>query len=217
MNDRKKKVSQFVLPRGFAGRIHVIFMNRGHKSIYENVARVLELQPEDDLLEVACGNGHFLKKYASHVRSVAGLDLSELMVKMATKKNKDRVAAGTTEFVHGEASQLPWEDNWFSVATTMGSFTMFPKPLESLKEMYRVLRPGGRAVVSIEWNAEDGKDHSKDIEKYGMWLWTEDDVRTMLKEAGFSEVSITYAKGPMMPKMMIARGIKQQMPASAGN
>jgi len=210
MNDRKKKVSQFVLPRGFAGRIQVIFMNRGHKSIYENVAKVLELQPEDDLLEVACGNGHFLKKYASHVRSVAGLDLSELMVKMATKKNKDRVAAGTAEFVHGEASQLPWEDNWFSVATTMGSFTMFPKPLESLKEMYRVLRPGGRAVVSIEWNAEDGKDHSKDIEKYGMWLWTEDDVRTMLKEAGFSEVSITYAKGLMMPKMMIARAVKSR-------
>jgi len=210
MNDRKKKVSQFVFPRGFAGRIQVVFMNRGHKSIYGNVAKVLELQPEDDLLEVACGNGHFLKKYASHVHSVAGLDLSELMVKMATKKNKDRVAAGTAEFVHGEASQLPWEDNWFSVATTMGSFTMFPKPLESLKEMYRVLRPGGRAVVSIEWNAEDGKDHSKDIERYGMWLWTEDDVRTMLKEAGFSEVSITYAKGLMMPKMMIARVVKSR-------
>jgi ubiquinone/menaquinone biosynthesis C-methylase UbiE len=90
----------------------------------------------------------------------------------------------------------------------MASFMMFPKPLESLKEMYRVLRPGGRAVVSIEFNAEDGKDHSKDIKRYGMWLWTEDNVRNLLKEAGFSEVSITYAKGLMMPKMMIARGLK---------
>jgi len=64
-------------------------MNRGHKSIYENVAKVLELQPEDDLLEVACGNGYFLKKYASHVRSVAGLDLSQLTITLATKKNKN--------------------------------------------------------------------------------------------------------------------------------
>ena len=208
MNAEKKKVAQFVLPRGFAGRVTLIFMNRGHKSIYENVAKVLELRPEDDLLEVACGNGYFLKKYASHVHSVAGLDLSELTVKLATKKNKERVAAGTAEFVHGEASKLPWEDNKFSVASVMGSFTAFPKPLDSLKEMHRVLRPSGRAVIGIEWNAEDGLDHTKHVEKYGMRMYTEDEVRTMMKEAGFSEISITYAKGLMMPKMMIARGVK---------
>ncbi|MBA7653521.1 2-methoxy-6-polyprenyl-1,4-benzoquinol methylase [subsurface metagenome] len=208
MTEQKKKVPQPLLPRGLAGRITVIFMNIGHKSIYKNVVKVLQLQPEDDLLEVACGNGYFLKKYASHVHSVAGLDLSELMVKMAKKKHRGRIKAGTAEFVHGEASQLPWEDNKFSVATTMGSFTAFPKPLESLKEMYRVLRSGGRVIVSIEWNAEDGLDHTKEVKKYGMRMWTGDDVRVMLKEAGFSDISITYAKGLKMPKMMIARAVK---------
>jgi ubiquinone/menaquinone biosynthesis C-methylase UbiE len=183
-------------------------MEKGHRSIYKNVAKVLNLQPDDDLVEVACGSGCFLNKYASHVRSVAGLDLSELMLRLAIKKNKDRVAAGTAEFVHGEASKLPWEDNRFSVAITMGSFIAFPKPLESLKEMYRVLHPGGRAIVSIEWHAEDGFDHTKKVKQWGMGLWTEDEVRAMMKEAGFSEVSITYAKGLKMPKMMLARGVK---------
>jgi ubiquinone/menaquinone biosynthesis C-methylase UbiE len=116
-------------------------MERGHKSIYENVSKALDLQREDAPIAVACGSGHFIEKYACHVHSVVGLDLSELMVKAATKKNKDRVAAGTAGSVHGEASQLPWEDDTFSVATTMGSFVEFPKPLEALKEMYRVLRP----------------------------------------------------------------------------
>ncbi|HEY33514.1 MAG TPA: class I SAM-dependent methyltransferase [Dehalococcoidia bacterium] len=206
ISEREK--TQFELPRGLLGRITFIFMNRGHKSIYENVAKVSELKPEDDLLEVACGNGHFLKKYASHVHSIAGLDLSELSVELATKRNKDRIAAGTAEIVQGDASQLPWEDDKFSVTTAMASFMMFPEPLESLKEMYRVLRTGGRVVICIEWNAEDGKDHSKDIKKYGMQLWTEGDVREMMKNAGFSDVSINYARGMMMPKMMLARGIK---------
>jgi ubiquinone/menaquinone biosynthesis C-methylase UbiE len=208
MNAEREK-TQFELPRGPAGRIILTFMNRAHKSFYENVARALELRAEDNLLEVACGNGHFIKNYASHVRSVTGLDLSELCIKLATKKNKVRVAAGSAEFVLGEATQLPWEDNKFSVATSIAGVMIFPKPLESLKEMYRVLGLGGRVVIGIEWNAEDGKHYSKDIKKYGMKLWTEDDVRSMLKEAGFSEIAITYAKRLVMPKVMIARGLKQ--------
>ena len=203
------KIPQVNLPRGLMGRITFIFMNLGHKSIYENVVKVLELKTEDDLLEVGCGNGHFLKKYASHVNSIAGLDISELSVKLATGKNKGRIASGTAEFVQGDASQLPWEDNKFSVVTSMASFAGFPKSVESLKEMYRVLRPGGRAVISIEWNAEDGKDHSKEISKYGYHIWSEDEVRNMFSEAGFSDVTFFYAKGMMMPKMMLARGVRQ--------
>jgi len=169
----------------------------------------LNLQPEDDLAEVACGGGHFLKKYASHVRSIAGLDLSDVQVKMANRKLRSRIAAGTAEITLGDASQLPWEDNRFSVVTTMGSIMGFSKPLESLKEMHRVLRSGGRTVVSIENNAEDGKDYSKYAEKWGMWVWTEEEVLTIMKEAGFSEISVIYEKGLGMPRMMIVRGLKQ--------
>jgi SAM-dependent methyltransferase len=210
MKAQKKKLPQHALPRGFAGRITALLMEKFHKTIYENVSKALDLKPEDDLLEVACGNGYFLKKYASHVHSVAGLDLSELMVKLAKKKHKDRVAAGTGEFVQGEAAQLPWKDNRFSIVITMGSFVGFPKPLDSLKEMCRVLRPGGRAVVSIEWNAEDGLDHAKEVKKLGLSLWREDDIRSMMKEAGFSDVSFTYAQGYKIPKMMIARAVKTE-------
>ena len=66
MSLQKKKLSQVMLPRGFAGRITLWFMQNGHNSIYKNVAKVLNLQPEDNLVEIACGSGYFLKKYASH-------------------------------------------------------------------------------------------------------------------------------------------------------
>ena len=204
-----REVLQRLLPRRFARWIDFRSMNRAHKSIYENVAKVLELKPEDDLLEVACGNGYFLRRYASHVHSVAGLDLSELAIKLAISKNKNRVTAGTAKFVCGEASQLLWEDNKFSAATGMGTFPWLPKPSDTLKEIYRVLRPAGRAVISVEWHAEDGVDRSKEIERFGHQTWSEADVRNMFKAAGFSDISITYAEGHRTHNMMIVHASKQ--------
>ena len=209
MDAQGKKVPQPGLPRGFVGWLVARMMPLPHSSIYSRVAKVLNLQPEDELLEVACGGGSFLKRYASHLPRVAGIDLSDIQVKLAKRRLRARITAGTAEILLGDASRLPWDDDSFSAATTMGSFIGFPEPLKSLKEIRRVLRPGGRAVVSIEFNAEDGKDHSKEIERQGMWVWTEGEVRSLMKEAGFSEISITYDKGFGIPKMMLACGVKR--------
>jgi ubiquinone/menaquinone biosynthesis C-methylase UbiE len=208
MNVHEGKVLQRLLPGRFARWLDFKSMNKGHKPIYENVARVLKLKPEDDLLEVACGNGFFLKMYASHVHSVAGLDISELSVALAMKKNKDRVTAGAAEFVCGEASQLPWEDNKFSVATCMGTFPWLSKPFDTLKEIHRVLRPAGRVVISIEWHTADGIDRSKEIERFGHETWSEADVRDMFKAVGFWDISITYAEGDRTHNMMIVHAAK---------
>jgi ubiquinone/menaquinone biosynthesis C-methylase UbiE len=202
------KRPQFLLPRGFVGRITYSMMTIGHKAIYNNVAEVLAPQPDDHLLDVPCGNGYFLKKFAPQVRSIAGLDISELGIRLASKKHADRLAAGTAEFVCGDAAELPWQDGRFTAVASMGGLPAFPQPEQSLKQIYRVLRPGGRAVLSIEWNAEDGKDHTKEREKYGFRIWTEDEVRALPEVAGFSDVSITYKKAMGMPKMMLVRGLK---------
>lgn len=208
MNNQKKKMPQQMLPRGFGGYISGWIMPIFHSTIYKRVYPVLDLKPEDDLLEVGCGSGHFLKKYASHIKSIAGIDLSDVMIKIANRKNRDRILGGTAEFIKGDASELPWDDNRFSAVTSMGSFIGFPRQLESLNEMHRVLRPGGRTVVSIEWNAEDGMDHSKKVEDWGMKLLSEDDVRSMMAEVGFKDISFAYFKDFGTPNMMIVQGRK---------
>ena len=208
MDIQEKRIPQQILPRGFIGWIMGWVMPIFHDSIYKLVYPVLDLQPQDNLLEVACGSGHFLKKYASNVKRIAGLDLSDVMINMAKRKNKDRVAAGTAEFVQGEAMKLPWKDNTFSVVTSIGSFVYFSKPLESIREMYRVLYPGGRTVVSIEWNAEDKVDHSKKIKEWGIQIHSEEDIRSIMMQAGFSDISFTYKKDFGIAKIMIVRAVK---------
>ena len=208
MNESKEKPSQAAKPIGYWGMIGARLMAIAHRTIYKNVAAALNLQPEDDYLEVGCGSGIFMKLYASHVRSITGLDHSEDMVKLANHYNGKRVEEGTAEFRQGEASEFPWEDEKFSAAVAIATFMFWPKPLESLKEIHRVLHPGGRLVISLGWNADDGRDHTKHIKKYGIRLYTGKEMQAMFEEAGFSQSYIIYFKGFMISRGIIARAVK---------
>ncbi len=127
--------------------------------LYTAVAKRLHLAADDEVLDVACGSGAFLRKHASHVRRFAGLDHSDDLIAFAKRENQDRVAAGTAEFVVGDATALPWDDNEFSVVTCNCIDCFSAKTQPALEEMYRVLRPGGRILVA--------DDHRQEMEGIG--------------------------------------------------
>ena len=161
-----------------------------HGPIYPVMARELDLKPDDDLLEVACGSGVFLTQQAAHVGHVAGLDLSDIQVGLARRRLVDRIAAGTADVVTGDAAALPWEDGRFSVVTCMGSVETFPDPAAALAEMHRVLRPGGRIVVSLGARVADGTETHRVMD--AVWVWNEGDARRLVEQAGFAEASVSY-------------------------
>ena len=118
--------------------------------LYAAYARGIDLQPEDEVLDVACGSGVFLAKHARHVRRIAGLDQSQAMIDQAVVENAQRVADGSAEFVVGDVTALPWEDDTFTVVTSNDVNCYEPKAPAASKEMYRVLKPGGRAVIGMD-------------------------------------------------------------------
>ena len=186
----REDLPQFVLPRGAVGRLVAWLTPMFHAPIHRVAARALALRAKDDVLDVACGNGAFLRKYASNARSIAGLDLSAVAIEAATKANRRRVADGSAEFVRADASRLPWPDDRFSAASVLGSFTVLPEPEATLSELNRVLRPGGRGLVTAETNAEDGQDHAKEVERWGLRLWSQDELGAAMYRAGFTDVRV---------------------------
>lgn len=100
---RRAFLSAFVgVPSGRLGRAGARVLAMRH-SFFAAMAGELSLQPQDDLLDVGCGSAGLLAEQASHVRYVAGLDLSEIQLGMARQRLADRIAAGTAEIVMGDA------------------------------------------------------------------------------------------------------------------
>jgi ubiquinone/menaquinone biosynthesis C-methylase UbiE len=95
------------------------------------------------------------------------------------------------------------------------TFFFWSEPEKSLREIFRVLAPEGRLVLEMAYNKDDGRDHTKHIEKYNLKLYSGEEMKTLLKKAGFSDISVEYYrslwipfKGHIIPKGMIVRAKK---------
>ena len=115
---------------------------------FRKVASRLEsLVPDGgDVLEVAPGPGFLAIEMArSGKLRVTGLDISKTFVELA---RKNAAQAGVrVEFRSGNASEMPFGENSFDLLVCRAAFKNFSEPEKALREMRRVLRPGGTGVI----------------------------------------------------------------------
>lgn len=97
--------------------------------------------PGDRVLDTCCGTGDFAVEAERRGGRVVGLDFSERMLERARRKS------GTIEWVRGDALALPFEDGAFDAATVGFGVRNLADLEGGLRELCRVLRPGGRVAV----------------------------------------------------------------------
>jgi SAM-dependent methyltransferase len=187
MSIRQTLIDQYTAPSGPLGWVAAWSMPLVFRTLYRAVAKALALRADDEVLDVGCGSGAFLRSHAAEAAYVAGLDHSDIQIRIARALNRKRVAAGTAELVVGDSAALPWDDDRFSVVTS-NCLSCFADQARSLQEMHRVLRPDGRVLLSLEGPADDAQ--SREADRWGMRSWTEDEARQMLEEAGFIDISV---------------------------
>jgi ubiquinone/menaquinone biosynthesis C-methylase UbiE len=104
----------------------------------------LELGERDHFLDVGCGTGAAVRSAAEVVERAVGVDLSRRMLAEA----RDRAAGQPrVEFVEGDSEQLPFDDGEFTAILCTTSLHHYPHPDAAVREMARVLAPGGRVVI----------------------------------------------------------------------
>jgi|SRR5215469_9922985 len=99
------------------------------------VTDLLEVMPNDRVLEVGFGPGVVIKRLAKLAGHVAGIDQSREMVEQARARNAAAVQDGRVELRHGSAESLPFDDHSFDKAIAINSMQVWPQAVAGLRSI----------------------------------------------------------------------------------
>jgi ubiquinone/menaquinone biosynthesis C-methylase UbiE len=142
---------QFSRPTGWRGRLVGHLMAAKNAGISRLAVELLDVQPDDRLLEIGFGPGKGIHEAARHVSRgfIAGVDRSEVMLRQAERRNRWFIAEGRVELHRGSVGELPFEDGSFDRVFEVNSFHHWPSPAAGLAEIRRVLRDGGALQLCL--------------------------------------------------------------------
>lgn len=154
-------------------------------TVRETLRRV-ELHGGERVLDVGCGTGVLLKSISAFVPEdhLSGVDPSPAMLEIARKR-----LGAAVDLKESGAERLPFGDQAFDVVVSTNAFHYFPRPLEALTEMARVVRPFGRLVIT-DWCDDFVACRLCDIylrffNRAHMRSYGEKDCRRLLEQGGF--------------------------------
>lgn len=113
----------------------------------KSILRFLKPQSGSSLLDVGFGSGILLRQIteADATMMLDGIDISDEMLKKAKRKF---MGNPHVKLYLGSATKLPFKTNTFDYVTCVQSFHHHPDSLQSMKEMYRVLKPNGKLLIN---------------------------------------------------------------------
>jgi SAM-dependent methyltransferase len=142
-------------------------------------------------LETACGPGLVARALAGRVGTVEGVDLTPAMVEKA-RAEAAADGVGNVEFAVGDATALEYEDGSFDGAINRLSLHHIPAPQRLVREMARVVRPGGQVIVGDHVTDPDPEAMAwhQEVERLrdpSHWLClTQERLRRLGEEAGLT-------------------------------
>ena len=121
---------------------------------------LLNIQPHERVLEVGFGPGVGLQllAQAAAAGSVAGVDASTEMVAQATARNSQAIETGQVDVRHGTAECLPFADETFDKALAINAMQVWTDAEAGLREVRRVLKPGGSVALAFTPYAGQAKE-----------------------------------------------------------
>ncbi len=202
-------VKQARKPTGILGRFMAMGMNYGHKVAGWGLCH-LSIRQNDIILDVGCGGGKTINTMAKIATKgkVYGIDYSEVSVAVASKVNKKFIKAGKVEILHASVESIPFPKNFFDIVIAVESYYFWPDLIANLKEIYRVLKPGGHvALINECYRHQKFEKRNAFLARMGNFnYYLPEEFRKFLNDAGYSSIKIDVLEDK---NWIIVMGIKQ--------
>ncbi|OGW83754.1 MAG: hypothetical protein A2987_00710 [Omnitrophica bacterium RIFCSPLOWO2_01_FULL_45_10] len=156
----------------------------------------IELKKGEVILDLGCGAGldlYFYAKAVGEKGKVYGLDISEDMASKA-RRNMELAGIKNAEISVGESDNLSFNNNFLDVVASNGIYNLSPNKEVVMREVYRVLKPGGRTVfceivLKDPLSEDERKSHSDWFRCIGGAL-VEKDFLYLMEKAGFKNIEV---------------------------
>jgi ubiquinone/menaquinone biosynthesis C-methylase UbiE len=170
-------------------------MNLRHSKVTDWGLSHVSIGKHNTILDVGCGGGRTVHKLAAMAPEgrVYGIDHSEESVAVAQRTNKLWIEMGRAEIRQGSVSHLPFPDGMFDLATAVETHFWWPDLAADMREVFRVLKPGGKLVIIAEvYKGGRGGKYDKRIQKAAQWtnmaFLSVNEHRELFSTAGYSDV-----------------------------
>jgi ubiquinone/menaquinone biosynthesis C-methylase UbiE len=193
---RNTPVNQCSKPTGWLGRFTLWRMNSSHSKLTDWGLKQISIENDGTILDVGCGGGRTVSKLAAIATQgkVYGIDYSDASVAATKRTNAQWIDLGRVEVRHGSVSQLPFPGGMFDLVTAVETHFWWPNLPGDMREVFRVLKPGGTLIFIAEIYKGANTMAAKLAEKYAwrtsMTLLSVDEHRELFKNAGYSHVQV---------------------------
>lgn len=187
--------TQLRRPSGRFGRwVMTRALNDGNAELIGATLEALALRANERFLDVGFGGGLALER-AAHMTTGAlwGVDFSPDVVVEGSRRLSYLIARGRLNLLQADVQRLPQRDGLVDAICTTNTIYFWPDLAAALRELRRVLAPGGR--LAIGYNGRDKMRKFDSITRHGFRTFVPDELEPLLREAGFSDVRSTALSG----------------------
>jgi ubiquinone/menaquinone biosynthesis C-methylase UbiE len=139
-------------PHGWRGQLVGQLLNRANRAFVQAAVEAARIAPGAAAADLGFGGGvglRLLLEAVGRTGRVYGVDLSRTMLERARVRFADEWAAGRLELIEGSLLELPLVEDAVDAVITVNTFYFLEEPRPALREIARVLRPGGRVVIGV--------------------------------------------------------------------